>query len=182
MASDPLPGLTVRRAGPQDWRTYRDLRRASLLDSPRAFWTTYAQAATLTEADWRERLEWPLWIAYADTSPDPAQPPAPVGLAALWRSPQAPDGEIILVQMWVATWVRGRGAADALLRTVIDFAREQGWTRLVLEVAEENARARAAYRRLGFIETGRSAQMPWDERVTELEMALELTHNEAVDK
>lgn len=174
-SSRPLPGLSVRRVAPEHWRTYRDVRLASLLDSPRAFWTTYAQAAVLTEKDWRARLGWPTWIAYAATSPDPQQPPAPVGLVALWRSPEAPEGEVLLIQMWVASWVRGRGAAGALTGTVIDFARAQGWTRLVLEVAEENARARAAYRRSGFVDTGRRAQMPWDEGVSELEMALDLT-------
>lgn len=164
----------MRRVGPQDWRTYRDLRLAALLDSPRAFWTTYASAATLREQDWRERLEWPTWVAYADTSPDPAREPAPVGLAALWCAPDAPEGEILLVQMWVATWARGRGAADALIGTAVTAAREDGWSRVVLEVARENERASAAYRRLGFVPTGRTACMPWDESVLEVEMALDL--------
>jgi len=169
-----LPGLRVHRAGPQDWRTYRDLRLAALLDSPRAFWTTYASAATRSEQDWQAGLEWPLWIAYADTSPDRRRPAAPVGLVALWHAPEAPEGEILLVQMWVATWARGRGAADALIRAALATAREDGWSRVVLEVAEENERATAAYRRLGFVPTGRTAVMPWDESVTEVEMALDL--------
>lgn len=169
-----LPGLQVQRAVPQDWRTYRDLRLAALLDSPRAFWTTYASAADLSEPAWRERLEWPVWIAYADTSPDPQQPSVPVGLVALWRAPEAPQGEILLVQMWVASWVRGRRAADALVRTAVATARADGWSRLLLDVAEENGRAITAYRRLGFLPTGRTAVMPWDESVTEIEMALDL--------
>lgn len=169
-----LPGLRVRQVGPQDWQTYRDLRLAALLDSPRAFWTTYASAAALSERDWRDRLEWPTWIAYADTSPDPQRPSAPVGLVALWRAPEASESEIVLVQMWVATWARGRGAADALIETALAAARDDGWTRVVLEVARENERAAAAYRRLGFVPTGRTAVMPWDESVVEVEMALDL--------
>jgi len=173
-SSPPLPGLSVRRVGPQDWRDYRNLRLAALIDSPRAFWTTYAQAASLEEADWRERLEWPTWIASASGSPDPARPQLPVGLVALWRSPEGGEGEIILVQMWVAGWARGRGVVDLLVQTCADAARADGWTSLVLEVAEENERAAAAYRRLGFVPTGRRSAMPWDERVAEVEMVRDL--------
>ena len=169
-----LPGLTVRRAGPQDWRTYRDLRLAALLDSPRAFWTTYAQAASRSEDQWRSSLDWPLWIAHAPISPDPDHPAAPVGLVALWHAPGSSDGDIGLVQMWVASWARGRGAADALIGAAVDFARSDGWTRVTLEVAQENDRARGAYRRMGFVETGRRSEMPWDGAVIEVEMARDL--------
>ncbi|MFN2320040.1 MAG: GNAT family N-acetyltransferase [Dermatophilaceae bacterium] len=173
-SSPPLPGLVVRRVTPARWQTYRDLRLASLLDSPRAFWTTYAGAADLAEADWRSRLEWPTWIASAATSPDPERPPAPVGLVALWHAPGAPEGEVVLVQMWVTTLARGTGVADALIRTALETARADGWSRVVLEVAEENGRAAGCYRRAGFRDTGRRAVMPWDPNIAEVEMSLDL--------
>jgi ribosomal protein S18 acetylase RimI-like enzyme len=169
-----LPGLTVRRAGGDDWRTYRDVRLASLLDSPHAFWTTYEQAAANRAADWRSRLEWPTWIAMAPVAPGPAPPVVPVGLAGLWHAPGAPPGEVLLVQMWVAGWARGRGVATALIEAVLDGARGDGWTRVVLDVAQANARASACYRRAGFRPTGETAVMPWDSDVTELRMALDL--------
>lgn len=174
----PLTELAVRRVSPADWRTYRDLRIAALLDSPRAFWTTYADAAARGEADWRARLEWPTWVAYATTSPDHGRPPAPLGLVALWHAPEAPRGEIVLVQMWVPSWVRGRGVADALVGAAVEAARADGWTRVVLDVAEENLRAAGCYRRAGFVFTGRRAVMPWDPRVVEVEMALDLRVDE----
>ena len=170
-----MPGLEVRRVSPSDWRTYRDVRLAALIDSPRAFWTTYAEAAALAEEDWRSRLEWPTWIAHAPTSPDPRRPAAPVGLVALWHAPGSADGSVVLVQMWVPSWVRGRGVADALIGEAVDAARADGWTRVVLEVAEENGRAAGCYRRAGFAPTGRRAVMPWDPRAAEVEMALDLT-------
>ena len=156
--------------GPRDWRTYRDVRLAALIDSPRAFWTTYAQASTLAEEDWRDRLGWPTWIAYAPTSPDPERPPAPVGLVALWRVPDAADDRIHIVQMWVAGWARGRGVADALVATAVETARVDGWGAVALEVAEENVRAERCYHRLGFRRTGERAVMPWDPGVVEVEM------------
>lgn len=164
----------MRRAGPEHWETYRDLRITSLIDSPRAFWTTYATAARWSEEEWRDRLGWPTLFAYAPLSPDPDQPPAPVGLVSLWRAPETPEGDIVLIQMWVASWVRGRGVTDLLMQTAVEAAREDGWDRVVLKVVEGNDRAMGAYRRLGFVRTGRTARMPWDESVTEVEMVLEL--------
>lgn len=169
-----LAGLRVERLAPPDWRTYRDVRLAALIDSPRAFWTTYAQATALAEEDWRDRLGWPTWIAYAPVSPDPDRPAAPVGLAALWRVPDAPDDRVHLVQMWVAGWARGRGVADALIEAAVEAARDDGWGAVALEVAEENVRAERCYRRLGFRRTGSAAVMPWDAEVVEVEMVRDL--------
>ena len=150
------------------------MRLAALIDSPRAFWTTYAQAAALVEDDWRDRLGWPTWIAYAPISPDPNRPPAPVGLVALWRVPDAPDDRIHITQMWVAGWARGRGVADALIGAAVELAGADGWDSVALEVAEENVRAERCYHRLGFRRTGVEAVMPWDAEVVEVEMVLGL--------
>ena len=43
-----------------------------------------------------------------------------------------------------------------------DDAVTSGFRRVVLDVAHENARARAFYARLGFIPTGQGGAMPWD--------------------
>lgn len=170
-AASPLPGLVVERLAPAQWRTYRDLRLAALLDSPRAFWTSYAEAAAHQEQDWQDRLGWPSWCAYAAPSPDPQRPLAPVALVALWHPPHAPEGDIALVQMWVASWGRGAGVADALIAAALQTARDDGWLRVVLEVGHDNLSAQRCYRRAGFAATGRSAGRPWDDRAIDVEMA-----------
>jgi ribosomal protein S18 acetylase RimI-like enzyme len=169
-SSSRLRGLRVRRLEPEDWRSYRDVRLAALIDTPRAFWTTYAQAAALVEDDWRDRLGWPTWMAYAPISPDEQRPDAPVGLVALWRVPDSSDDRIHITQMWVAGWARGRGVADALIEAAVEAAQADGWGAVALEVAEENVRAERCYHRLGFRRTGAEAAMPWDPGVVEVEM------------
>ena len=65
--------------------------------------------------------------------------------------------------------------ADRLVETVINWARTEGFRRVVLEVANENAAAIALYRRLGFERTGATATLPAPRtHVTEHERALEL--------
>ena len=43
--TEPVSGLVVERVDAESWRSYRDVRLAALIDSPRAFWATYAEAA-----------------------------------------------------------------------------------------------------------------------------------------
>lgn len=156
------------QVGPQDWRVYRDVRIASLVDSPRAFWATYAEASDRTEEQWRHRLgpDFPTWVAM-----DHARP---LGTVALWRAPDQPPGEGLLIGMWVASVARGAGVADALVEAALCHARGLGWRRVLLDVAHENSRASGFYRRLGFRPTGAVAAMPWDPDVTEETLALEL--------
>ena len=164
----PATGLVVERVTPASWRTYRDVRLASLIDSPRAFWATYAESAERTDAEWRERCTTagPTWLAFDDG--------APVGTVGLWHATEQPDDEVYLVGMWVASVARGTQAATTLVRTALAHAAASGWRRVVLDVAHENTRARAFYGRLGFTPTGEVDHMPWDPRVTEETLALEL--------
>jgi ribosomal protein S18 acetylase RimI-like enzyme len=148
--------------------TYRDVRIAALIDSPRAFWTTYPQAASRSDDDWADWLaDGPqAWLAFAGDSP--------VGTVGLWRGhDQAPD-EVTLIGMWVATVARGSGVAERLVRTALGTAADAGLRRVVLEVAHENSRAWAFYSRMGFRPTGETGWMPWDTSVTEERMVLDL--------
>jgi ribosomal protein S18 acetylase RimI-like enzyme len=65
---------------------------------------------------------------------------------------------------------RGQGLLGELVARCADWARAQGQSELVLEVHEDNARARAAYRGLGFVETGATQPYPLDPTRLELEM------------
>ncbi|MGL5930858.1 MAG: GNAT family N-acetyltransferase [Dermatophilaceae bacterium] len=150
------------------WSTGRDVRLAALIDSPRAFWSTYPESARLGEHEWRARAssEHPFWLALDGERP--------LGTVGLYRPDGMPDDEVALVAMWVATVARGSGVAQALVRTALGQARSDGRRRVLLEVAHENRRAWAFYERCGFRATGRVGRMPWDPSVTEEEMVLDL--------
>lgn len=160
--------VSVVRVGPDQWRVYRDVRIASLIDSPRAFWATYAEASDRTQEQWRGRLgpDFPTWVALEDGRP--------LGTVALWHAPHQARAEGLLVGMWVASVARGTGVADALVQGALEQARVLGWRRVLLDVAHENHRAATFYRRLGFSPTGEVGEMPWDPSVTEETLALDL--------
>ncbi len=78
---------------------------------------------------------------------------AEAGGFAILRGLTLPERAIELKRVAVAT--PGRGQGSALLRAVITHAFEDlDAHRLWLDVYADNARARAAYRRLGFVEEG----------------------------
>ena len=161
--------VRVERVTPHLWRTYRDLRLAALIDSPRAFWETYARAATRTEQQWRERCG-----PHAPATWMALDAERPVGTVGLWHDPDQPADEVVVVGLWVASVARGSDVARRLVDTALADAVTSGFRRAVLDVAHENARARAFYERLGFRPTGRVGAMPWDESVTEETLTLDL--------
>ena len=162
------PGIRVERVTDATWRDYRAVRLAALVDSPRAFWTRYAQAATRTDDEWRAMASTgpATWLAWDGDRP--------VGTVGLWRADDLPDDSVYLVGMWVSASVRGSGAATLLVDTALAHARDTGIRRVVLDVARENLRARRFYLRRGFGPTGETGVMPWDPTCVEERMVLSL--------
>ena len=62
--------------------------------------------------------------------------------------------ECEILSLGVVPESRGQGVGRALLRAVIDEAERQGRPSAVLEVAADNAAARALYARAGFVAVG----------------------------
>jgi ribosomal protein S18 acetylase RimI-like enzyme len=128
----------LRRLGPDDWVTFREIRLRSLADSPDAFASTLEREQAFTEDDWRRRLSGPV---YTVTDPDPD----PVAVGGLFD-----DGDAHHVWgMWTDPAHRGRGHARRILDALIGHGVEA-----VLDVNVTNTGARAAYERYGFVGTG----------------------------
>lgn len=143
---------------------YKAVRLAMLLDAPSAFATTHAQAAALTDDDWRARTRTAdTWIAEVDGSA--------AGAATLYVAPELPEGEAFLVAMWVDPAFRGRGVGEALIDQVAAQARADGIRRLLLDVVTDNEPAIRLYERLGFERTEHVERRPDDPCVAELRMS-----------
>ena len=159
--------VEVVRVDGSNWQVYREVRLAMLRGAPRAFWTTYDEALARTDEEWRSLVEGSrLWLAMAGGRA--------VGSVGSFRLPDQPEDECILVGMWVDPSARGLGVGERLVSTVVDDAGERGCSRVLLEVAHENARAVELYERMGFVATGRTGAMPHDPSITEFEMELVL--------
>ena len=170
--TDRTPAVRVVPVDETNWQLYRGVRLDALRDAPRAFWTTYAEAAARPDREWVGMVNQPAsrsrtWMAL--------QGERAVGSVGVFRLPEQPEDECVLVGLWVHPSARGLGIAELLVGAVLAAAREQGRRRLLLEVAHENERAAALYRRIGFRPTGRTGAMPHDPSITEFEMELDLS-------
>ena len=103
----------------------------------------YWDDETFTRDELLERLRRPDVDAYVVEAAG-----EPVGYLQAWREQDEPRRGGI--DMFLVPSARGRGLGTRLVRESIDFARAQGYGRLVLWTQSNLAAARAIYRACGF--------------------------------
>jgi GNAT superfamily N-acetyltransferase len=136
-----------------------------LKDAPYAFGSTYDAEVNRTEERWRSAL--------ADRARFVAESGGEV-IGTVGVGASDVTGTAALTALWVAPAARGRGVGEALVNTVLGWAKDAGYEQVMLWVVEGNSAAESLYRRTGFRRTG-SVQMvrPGDPRI-EYEMLLTL--------
>jgi ribosomal protein S18 acetylase RimI-like enzyme len=155
--------VTLHRVLPDQWEEHRKLRLEMLENAPEAFWTTYEQALELDEVEWRRRIA-SMFYVQARLGDDP------VGSVGMWDGTEPQGDETNLIAMYVAPRARGRGVGERLVRAVLDEAQRRGRRRVVLQVTDDNAPARALYERMGFRLTGGRTPHPRRPDLAELDM------------
>jgi ribosomal protein S18 acetylase RimI-like enzyme len=135
--------MMIRRTTEEDWEVLKEIRLASLLDTPTAFGVSHATAAANSDAQWRDRAS--------------GRGPAEFLLAIVNDVVVGMVGGVVsatlefnLIAMWVRPECRGAGAAAGLVEAIKARAVSQGHTRVVLDVSPETDRAAAFYRKQGF--------------------------------
>ena len=146
----------VRRAKADEWRQLREIRLEALKDTPIGFGEYYEDALAKGDEVWRERARKvaeseavALFVAARENG-------RLIGTAGAY-APEASGREYVLYSVYVTPEFRGAefGTASRLFDAAISWARLTAGAEIVsLEVHEANDRARAFYRRYGFVETG----------------------------
>ena len=142
--------VSIRRITPDEGELLADLRLRALADAPDAFSSTHADASRQSSDDWTDlacrraagNREATFFASLGDT---------PIGIVGGYVHDGSPL--VDLVSMWVAPEARRHGVARALIRTVVDWARDGGYDELQLWVTEVNHGARALYEGCGFVAT-----------------------------
>jgi len=145
--------VEITRIGADDWERFRSARLASLSESPEAFGSRYADWVDAPAERWRSRLtQVPLTLLASDGTRD---------LGVVSGQPAGAEW-VELISMWVAPEARGTGLAGELIRAVVDWAAARGMSTCLM-VRNDNVRARTAYERAGFVDTGVPEGWPIDE-------------------
>ncbi len=145
----------------------KQIRLRSLLDAPDAFGSTHEEVAARPPESWTQQIDDLTTFLAVIAGND-------VGIVRGCRDDDNPK-RMWLISMWVDPAARGNGVGDALVKTLIDWAKTSDATEMVLEVGGHNAPARGLYLRMGFEETGvvRRVEPPRDHLV-EHEMVFRL--------
>ncbi|MGO9343333.1 MAG: N-acetyltransferase family protein [Acidimicrobiales bacterium] len=158
--------ISIRQVTEDDWASWRAVRLSALAEAPYAFSSTLADwtGAQDSEQKWRSRLLTVPFnlLAFLDGEA--------VGMAS---ATAVAEDAVELISMWVSPVTRGKGAGDALIEEISDWAYRQGASRLCLNVRLDNHHALALYERNGFFRAGIAAGP--DEQLPELKMIRQLT-------
>lgn len=138
-----------------DWRLWRELRRAALAEAPDAFSSTLAEwsGAGDTEARWRGRLQ--------DVAMNLVLALDGVAIGMVSGIAPGADGAVELISLWIAPSARGLGIGDEAVRRILAWAADAHRGRsVVLSVKCDNDAARRLYQRHGFVDAGLSPEDP----------------------
>jgi ribosomal protein S18 acetylase RimI-like enzyme len=139
--------MIVRRAAPGDEPILRRVRLQALSDTPEAFGSTYDRELARNIADWQRWMSPGATFILDDAG-------GAKGIIAGMRDER--DAAVVhLMSMWVDPALRGSGAAEALVASLLAWAETEGARQMRLAVIQTNDRARRFYERLGFRENGR---------------------------
>ena len=159
--------IEIQRLQPGEEERLQKVRLDALKDAPDAFGTTFQEANTWSKSRWSAQLQsLPTFIALLNGQDS----------GSVRSSPHAEKTTVAeLISMWVAPEARGIGLGEALIDAVISWARAESYSRLVLEVSNENRFAIALYKRKGFQATGKISSFPYPrQQIREQEMAMKL--------
>jgi GNAT superfamily N-acetyltransferase len=81
-----------------------------------------------------------------------------VGMAAGGDSNHT--GTASLTSLWVDPGWRGQGVGDRLVMAVLEWAKTEGFSRVLLWVTDGNSKAESLYQRNGFTRTGGVVREP----------------------
>ncbi|MEE4489264.1 GNAT family N-acetyltransferase [Streptomyces sp. BE230] len=178
----------IRAVRADEWQSAKELRLVALQDpaAPVAFLETYEQSLERSDDFWRERTLGASEEGSGGVRQFVAEAPDGSWAGTVTVLIERPDGSAVfggapvvhqahVVGVFVRPEVRGGGLAEELFRAGMDWAWSLGEPlieRVRLYVHEDNPRAAALYRRIGFVPTGETVPMPGDPTARELEYAV----------
>lgn len=136
--------MKIRLLESHDWQTFKILRLEALLQHPEGFGSSYEEESKCNDEAWRQKLcTGDLFGAFIDGEL--------VGCAGFFiYASEKMSHRGCLFSMYTKDTHRNRGAADALIKTIIDHA-EQQVIQLHLTVVTTNHAAIRLYQKNGFI-------------------------------
>ncbi|WP_077330045.1 GNAT family N-acetyltransferase [Virgibacillus siamensis] len=143
--------MEIRLLEPEDASTYRKLRLEALLNSPEAFLTSYEEAESQTEEDYRVKLQSDGVYNFGAFEGDTL-----IGMVALVpETKEKINHRSNVFAMYVTPASRGKGIGKKLMQSAIEYAKSLGGVEQIsISVVTQNTKAKSMYYALGFVPFG----------------------------
>ncbi len=128
---------------PDEWSRLREIRLASLLESPEAFGSSYEREIAFTEREWRELFNLNSYLVASIDGKD-------IAMMFLERLRGDFGATCWVGGCWSNPQYRGIGALRSMFDYVDSVKDQRGWQIQGLGVFIVNESAIAAYKKLGF--------------------------------
>ena len=144
----------------EEWQAYKAFRLEALLDSPRAFGSSYQESTTRPDSHWQGRLEESAkgeaqWMLFA------REGQRLVGMIGAFRKEDQPDTAHI-ISVYVAADARGRGISKLLMNAILARLKAAGVKKAELSVVVDQLPALALYQSSGFVIIGKESRLLGD--------------------
>jgi GNAT superfamily N-acetyltransferase len=160
--------MNIRPLLPSEWQTFRDLRLFALKSAPGMFESTYAQAATRSEADWRALLSGERQQIFGMFDSEKL-----IGIAGVFTAKDDPAAAHLVMDFMLPAY-RGKSLWRLMYDARLDWVRSrQTFRRAIVAARESNAPSLGAMRAAGFHQTRREMHT-WPDGTTEDEIWFEL--------
>lgn len=140
--------VEIRKLPAERWKDYRDLRLESLKVDPSAFGSSFEEEETLTEDEWKRRIQNALFALVEDD---------PIGVIVCVFNNRPKTKHIAeIFGVYVRADHRGQGVATRLLEQTLSLIRgNRRVVKVKLAVNPEQLAAVKLYKKAGFIAVGR---------------------------
>ena len=141
--------IEIRKLPADRWEDYRNLRLEALRSDPSAFGSSFEEEATLTEDEWKGRIQNALFAISEGK---------PIGMivrvfSGRLKTKHGAD----IFGVYVSANHRGKGVGTSLLeRTMLLIRKNKRVVKVKLAVNPEQRAAVKLYKKAGFVVTGRS--------------------------
>lgn len=134
-----------------EWRRLREIRLASLLDSPETFGGSHEKESAMSEDEWRQLFMKSSYLVASHKGED-------IAMMSIEKLRGDFGATCWVGGCWSNPKFRGKGAVRAMFNFVDSVAEEKGWQIQGLGVFVLNESAIAAYENLGFKAMGESQE------------------------
>ena len=140
--------IKIKRLLNHEVELFKDLRLSALKDSPFAFSASYEKSLTRNLESWKNQVK------LSASGADKVTFIAFSGNKAIGRSSLYRHGDTVksgeLLQVWVDPSYRGQGVASNILLTIIEWAKDNDFDRIIATIGFENREVIPFYKRYGF--------------------------------